>query len=546
MSIQKKIDTEFDRLKEYREKQLSRDLDPDKGEVAATRADALRRVGKKESLSAIAEQQTASQKLAAGIKAANELAATSADFTDKMRDRAIEKLKEEIVVYDKYIERLDKANKLIGETDLQKAHRIALEEALVTNDNKPLSLDQRREVGGKVDRNYYNEKGVQLAEKFKTTQDRIDEAVTLYNAAARHNPNFTPANRDRAIENFKERNLTIDQHISKLDQERQALNDNTLATRANTAAASAIRNLKEIYPGEGEVTPARLAREGESARRSVYESDARVLNEQHSSDLDKINIELERYSLLREKNAISEQTFKSAAMETYNQYDLVLGNIDSARAKIYQAIENSSAQLTDALVEGSVTGKLSFQSFADAIIRDMIRIVIQASITKPLMDALYGYISFGFGAVGTPVPATGGSPSYAAYAKDGGFVSPRGFADGGGINLPRLMLGGDAMGAVKGPGGPREDKILARLSNGEFVINAQATKNHRQLLEDINDNKFAYGGHVGSGGNSYQRSSGSGSKPNVNINVYNSAAGVETETEAETKCRGRCRCICYD
>lgn len=60
-------------------------------------------------------------------------------------------------------------------------------------------------------------------------------------------------------------------------------------------------------------------------------------------------------------------------------------------------------------------------------------------------------------------------------------------------------------GFVRGPGGPRDDAIAARLSNGEFVINARATARNRPLLEAINSgneravyrrNMFADGGEV--------------------------------------------------
>jgi TP901 family phage tail tape measure protein len=50
-------------------------------------------------------------------------------------------------------------------------------------------------------------------------------------------------------------------------------------------------------------------------------------------------------------------------------------------------------------------------------------------------------------------------------------------------------------GYVSGPGGPREDKIPAMLSNGEFVVNAAATKKHAPLLHAIN-RKYADGGLV--------------------------------------------------
>lgn len=56
-------------------------------------------------------------------------------------------------------------------------------------------------------------------------------------------------------------------------------------------------------------------------------------------------------------------------------------------------------------------------------------------------------------------------------------------------------------GYIAGPGGPREDKILSWLSNGEYVVNAQDTAKNRPLLERINSGReplpgFAAGGHV--------------------------------------------------
>lgn len=59
-------------------------------------------------------------------------------------------------------------------------------------------------------------------------------------------------------------------------------------------------------------------------------------------------------------------------------------------------------------------------------------------------------------------------------------------------------------GFVSGPGGPRDDKIPAMLSNREFVVNAQDTARHRSLLEYINSGteidwmprRFAGGGYV--------------------------------------------------
>ncbi len=67
-------------------------------------------------------------------------------------------------------------------------------------------------------------------------------------------------------------------------------------------------------------------------------------------------------------------------------------------------------------------------------------------------------------------------------------------AIGRGLGIPGLAGGG----LVAGPGGPRDDRILARLSAGEFVVNAAATTRNRGLLEAINAApRFASGGIVG-------------------------------------------------
>jgi tape measure domain-containing protein len=57
-----------------------------------------------------------------------------------------------------------------------------------------------------------------------------------------------------------------------------------------------------------------------------------------------------------------------------------------------------------------------------------------------------------------------------------------GLKDGG----PVKLAGG---GSVRGPGGPRDDKIPAMLSDGEYVVNAAATKKNRALLEAINSGR---------------------------------------------------------
>lgn len=67
-------------------------------------------------------------------------------------------------------------------------------------------------------------------------------------------------------------------------------------------------------------------------------------------------------------------------------------------------------------------------------------------------------------------------------------------------------------GIITGPGTGTSDSIYARISNREFIVNADATSRYRQLLEQINSNSFSTGGYAGSYGsinnfNSYQDNS---------------------------------------
>lgn len=53
-------------------------------------------------------------------------------------------------------------------------------------------------------------------------------------------------------------------------------------------------------------------------------------------------------------------------------------------------------------------------------------------------------------------------------------------------------------GLISGPGGPRDDRVPAWLSNGEYVVNAAATTRHRALLEQLNRGTYLHsGGMVG-------------------------------------------------
>jgi hypothetical protein len=106
-------------------------------------------------------------------------------------------------------------------------------------------------------------------------------------------------------------------------------------------------------------------------------------------------------------------------------------------------------------------------------------------------------------------------------------------AGGGGLGSFFQFLAGflkfSGGGYVSGPGTSKSDSIPARLSDGEFVVNAAATKRHLGLLHAINSGRsvqmLAEGGMAGM--SRAVGSMGSGGGVAINMQVINQAPGVE-------------------
>jgi tape measure domain-containing protein len=95
----------------------------------------------------------------------------------------------------------------------------------------------------------------------------------------------------------------------------------------------------------------------------------------------------------------------------------------------------------------------------------------------------------------------------------GGFLKLLGIGGGGGESLaasdsialagvPMFAAGVTELGMVHGPGSGTSDSILARLSNGESVVTAKATKKFRGLIEAMNADRipaFSRGGIAAAG-----------------------------------------------
>ncbi|MDR6585524.1 phage tail tape measure C-terminal domain-containing protein [Herbaspirillum frisingense] len=182
------------------------------------------------------------------------------------------------------------------------------------------------------------------------------------------------------------------------------------------------------------------------------------------------------------------------ATESIRKYGEEVANVG---AQIGSAMTNAAKSMEDAFVKFATTGKFSFSSLANSVIADILRMQARAAVSG-IMGYVANIAGAYFGGADAAAAAPGASDiqgGVTQFAAEGGYIS--------------------------GPGTGTSDDIPARLSNGEFVINAAATARNRSLLEAINSGRrangelrFAAGGYVGA--NSVAPSTAGGA-PNVQL-----------------------------
>lgn len=194
------------------------------------------------------------------------------------------------------------------------------------------------------------------------------------------------------------------------------------------------------------------------------------------------------------------------------------------------AFDTISTDITSAIMNGS----LSLSTLGDvgkAVVNEMlsgfIRMGVQMALNAAISSAFSGKEIVQAGAEATAKSAAALAVAKAKVAADGiattSSITSTGIVEGTQVAaaattasawLPAALVasigsfgaaavvGGTALlaafaltrafkdgGHVSGPGTGTSDSIPARLSNGEFVVNAQATKRNRELLEAINSNE---------------------------------------------------------
>lgn len=159
------------------------------------------------------------------------------------------------------------------------------------------------------------------------------------------------------------------------------------------------------------------------------------------------------------------------------------------------AFNNISTDITDAIM----SGQLSFSTLGDIasnvvreIITGFVRMGVQMALNAAL-NATLGTAAAGQSMIlaGTTATAWAPAAAMASLATLGANSVPAAAAltSTTALATSLAVIPGFATGGyVSGAGTGTSDSITARLSDGEFVVNAAATKRNRALLEAINSN----------------------------------------------------------
>lgn len=160
------------------------------------------------------------------------------------------------------------------------------------------------------------------------------------------------------------------------------------------------------------------------------------------------------------------------------------------------AFNNISTDITDAIM----SGQLSFSTLGDIasnvvreIITGFVRMGVQMALNAAL-NATLGTAAAGQSMIlaGTTATAWAPAAAMASLATLGANSVPAAAAltSTTALATSLAVIPGFATGGyVSGAGTGTSDSIMARLSDGEFVVNAAATKRNRALLEAINSNE---------------------------------------------------------
>lgn len=284
-------------------------------------------------------------------------------------------------------------------------------------------------------------KGTSYSDKTKPYDDRLRNLQNEYNAVRQYNAEM--------------RRITDERLKSEQKANEASLSGSQLKQAQYEAEASALAEKIARANADNEALIANL-----NAQKGILEEQkAAGLLDGTQERIDSINLQIERENAL---HTAREQAFKaeSKALETTNKTSNILA--DTYEKLGSQAISG----IADAFAECITAGK-SFGDAMASMCNQMLQQVLQLIAQWLILTALMG--------VGGGIGSWAGTARGKLFAASGGYIV--------------------------GPGSGTSDSIPAMLSNGEYVINAEAVDRiGLPILNGLNSGRldgFATGGYIG-------------------------------------------------
>lgn len=229
-------------------------------------------------------------------------------------------------------------------------------------------------------------------------------------------------------------------------------------TMSLTKEEAVLFQLQLLHASDAEVKLAQSITDAIYAHQKQQEimDEGRRIFESTRTDMENLATELDHLDQLYTKGAFgpigSAQALDTYSRAVFNANDKTKDLADSGEkdfARLEAAVKGWGDEVTNTLAEMVVSGKANFKDLADSIIRDLLRIMIYQTITRPVLDAI------GFGSTGSAgTHHTGGiAGSASTYRK----VQPALF-----LGAPRYHTGGFA--------GLSANEVPAILKKGEEVL----------------------------------------------------------------------------
>lgn len=146
-------------------------------------------------------------------------------------------------------------------------------------------------------------------------------------------------------------------------------------------------------------------------------------------------------------------------------------SIGTLSENVANGIRQTFSHLEDNLVEFIKKGKFNFRDFTQAILDDLTRIIIRASIVQPLAQGILSGFTGG-GATTLPASNISGVPAAKGMGFDNGV---RKFASGGIVNSPTMFRYGGNKTGVMGEAGSEAILPLRRGRGGDLGVAASVT-----------------------------------------------------------------------